>query len=166
MTVRNTSFVSLSRAKRLRSGLRALAIGPCKHREMVRGLNEMKPHREDFRSAAVHKRYLLLTPRLTKASVISLNCGRETWTIKIRVALIQAPAWLGAPLVVQWLGRRGWNSIGRAGRRHRDWRPFRGSNWCSKKADYKSATTEGEGGVCFAKKEEPNDEKAIDKTKS
>ena len=72
------------RAKLLRSGLRASAIGPRKHREMVRWLKE--------NSQSVHNQDLLLTAKLTKASVVSVNLGRETWTtkIKIRVPPIQA----------------------------------------------------------------------------
>jgi hypothetical protein len=48
---------------------------------------------------------LLLTARLTNASVISLNLGRETWTIRIKLRMppMQAQARLGALLVAQWL---------------------------------------------------------------
>ena len=80
-----TSLACQSLAKLLRSGLRASGIGPRQHRVMVRRLNEVRP-RSRFRlgSAAVHKINLVFTPRLTKASVISLNFGRETWTIKTK----------------------------------------------------------------------------------
>ena len=68
-----------------------------------------------LRSAAVHKLDPVLTPRLTKASVVSLNAGREKWTIKtktiktkIKAPLTQARPLLEAleaPLVVRWLAR-------------------------------------------------------------
>jgi Family of unknown function (DUF5681) len=83
------SLACQSLAKLLRSGLRVLGIGPRQHRVMVQRLNEVRP-RSRFRlgSAAVHKIDLVLTPRLTKASVIFLNFflnfGRETWTIKTK----------------------------------------------------------------------------------
>jgi hypothetical protein len=106
-----TSLACQSLAKLLRSGLRASGIGPRQHRVMVRRLNEVRPRsRFQLPSAAALKIDLVLTPRLTKASVISLNFGREKWTLKtkIRAPLTQVRALLEAleaPLVARWLAR-------------------------------------------------------------
>src|SRR6476620_10549551 len=111
-----TSLACQSRAKLLRSGLRASGIGPRQHRAMVRRLNHVRPRsRFQLPSAAAHKLDPVLTLRLTKASVISLNFGRKKWTIKtktiktkIRAPLTQVRALLEAleaPLVARWLAR-------------------------------------------------------------
>src|SRR6476620_2530605 len=97
-----TSFARQSPAKLQRSGLRASGIRPHQHGVMVRRLNGVRPRsRFRLRSAAVHKADLGLTPRLSKASAISLYSGRKTWTTTIRVRLIQARGRLGVPLVVR-----------------------------------------------------------------
>jgi hypothetical protein len=62
---------------------------------MVRMLNELRSRREDSDYAprsAVHKRDLLLTTRLAKASVVCVNLRRDTCMTRIMmgVPLIQA----------------------------------------------------------------------------
>ena len=86
-----------------------------------------------------------MTPRLTKASVNSLNSGRENMDDKDKSQ--NCTDWYGYRHRHGWQhpwwcrgGRRSRDSTGRAGRRHRDRSTLRGCNWCSKEADY----TEGE----------------------
>jgi hypothetical protein len=67
--------------------------------------------------------------------------------------------------VAQWLAPWLGTALGMPVNRHRDWRPLRGRNWCGKKADYES-NSEGEGGICIARKEKLNHEKAVDKIKN